>query len=123
VDVARFGHTAGEQRRIRRAPEPPREVEQVGPHELRREHAVGRRALGERRRDWIAGFGRARVGRCEQREQLGVRDAFEVLSRLAWEPGVRQPLEELLRPAGDTGAVEQRAQQHAPAARRGTHEN
>ncbi len=73
-------------------------------------------------RDRIAGIGRARVGRREQLEQLGVLDVFEVLSRLPGEAGVREPLEELLRPPGHSRTVEERAQQRAPAAGRGTHE-
>ena len=68
------------------------------------------------------GIGRARVGRGEQLQQLGILDPFEVLSRLAREAGVREPLEELLRPAGHAGAVEERAQQRAPAPGRGAYE-
>jgi len=122
VHVARVGEALGEQRGVGGAAEPVGEIVQVRPHELGGEHAVVRRALLERPRDRVAVIRLARIGRREQAEELGVVDAVEVLSRLARKPRRCEALEELLRPTGDSRTVEERAQQGAPATRRGTHD-
>ena len=92
------------------------EIEEMRPHQLRPEHAVGRRPAPERGGDRVAAVGAARLGRGEPREHLRVRHVLEVLPGLARHAASPQALEKLARVPGNAGALEQRAQQRAPAA-------
>jgi hypothetical protein len=122
VDVAQLRQPVLEQRWVRGALEPLGEVEQVRPHQLRREDAIRRRAALERGWEGVAAVGGARVGRREQVEHAGVADVVEVLPRLPRQAGPPQALEGLLRLPRHAGALQEGAQQGAAAARRGTDE-